>query len=52
MFRTKKRSSTTPAHYQVAADGEEVRYRRDRSNDNPTYRELIIENKVDREIER
>lgn len=42
-----KGESTTPRPYMVKENSEEVHFKRDKSNDNATYKEIIIENKVD-----
>jgi len=39
--------STTPRAYLVKESSEEIRWRRDKSNDNAVYKEIIIDNKVD-----
>jgi len=42
-----KEGAGTPRPYLVQEGSEEVKFARDRSNDNPTYKEIIIQNKVD-----
>jgi len=42
-----KEGTGTPAPYLVQESSEEVRFARERSNENPTYKEIIIQNKVD-----
>ncbi|XP_023327811.1 long-chain-fatty-acid--CoA ligase 4 [Eurytemora carolleeae] len=42
-----KGGNPAPVPYLVTSSSEEVHFRRDKSNDNPTYKEIIIENKVD-----
>ena len=44
--RAKKDASTTPAPTLVRSSSEEVHVARDKSRDNATYREIILENKV------
>ena len=39
--------STTPEAYLVKESSEEISWRRDKSNDNKPYKEIIIDNKVD-----
>jgi len=46
-WKKKKNESSTPAPYIVKQSEEEVHFRRDKSRDNATYREIIMENKVD-----
>jgi len=46
-WKNKALKSTTPDPYLVKEGSEEVRFRRDKSNDNPTYKDIIINNKVD-----
>jgi len=46
-WKKKHLKKTTPAPYLVVEGTEEVRFRRDRSNDNPTYNNIIIKHKVD-----
>ena len=42
-----KEKSTTPRAYLVKESSEEIRWRRDKSNDNAVYKEIIIDNKVE-----
>lgn len=42
-----KAKSTTPCPFMVKESSEEIRWRRDKSNDNAVYKEVIIDNKVD-----
>jgi len=46
-FGEVKAKSTTPRAYMVKESSEEIRWRRDKSQDNPVYKEIIINNKVD-----
>jgi len=46
-WKNKKPALTTPGQYMVKESSEEVRFRRDRSNDNDTYKDIIVNNKVD-----
>ena len=39
--------STTPRAYMVKESSEEICWRRDKSNDNAVYKEIIIDNQVD-----
>jgi len=39
--------STTPRAYMVKESSEEIAWRRDKSNDNAVYKEIIIDNQVD-----
>ena len=41
-----KESAGTPRPYLVQESSEEVRFTREKSNENPTYKEIIIQNKV------
>ena len=41
-----KEKSTTPRAYMVKESSEEIRWRRDKSNDNAVYKDIIIDNKV------
>ena len=41
-----KVKSTTPRAYMVKESSEEIRWRRDKSNDNAVYKEIIIDNQV------
>eukprot|EP00088_Acartia_fossae_P061730 TRINITY_DN7423_c2_g1_i1.p1 TRINITY_DN7423_c2_g1~~TRINITY_DN7423_c2_g1_i1.p1 ORF type:complete len:710 (-),score=189.52 TRINITY_DN7423_c2_g1_i1:200-2329(-) len=46
-WKKKEKDSSTPAPYMVKESSEEVHIRREKSRENPTYREIILENKVD-----
>eukprot|EP00092_Neocalanus_flemingeri_P007270 GFUD01007850.1.p1 GENE.GFUD01007850.1~~GFUD01007850.1.p1 ORF type:complete len:710 (+),score=206.08 GFUD01007850.1:109-2238(+) len=39
--------NTTPRAYMVKESSEEIKWRRDKSNDNAVYKEIIIDNQVD-----
>ena len=51
VFRKGKGGNPAPVPYLVTSSSEEVHFRRDKSNDNPTYKEIIIENKVGNRID-
>ena len=42
---------TTPRAYMVKESSEEIRWRRDKSNDNAVYKDIIIDNKVIKVLE-
>ena len=51
VFRKGKGGNPAPTPYLVTSSSEEVHFRRDKSNDNPTYKEIIIENQVGNRID-
>ena len=47
MVAKQEEKSTTPRAYMVKESSEEISWRRDKSNDNAVYKDIIIDNKVD-----
>ena len=46
MVAKQEEKSTTPRAYMVKESSEEISWRRDKSNDNAVYKDIIIDNKV------